>query len=602
MPQLQATPSTTNFEKIAASILLLVGVAARLAFPSHIAIEHFDEGVYASNIYCPQTDYRYPSAEFYAPPLLPALIEWAIIFAGPNIGPFVFPLLFSIGTLLLVWHIGRAWFSPRAGLCALTLAATSDFHMHYSRMALTDGAMCFFLLLAVYLIGESLSRTLQYANAPVEKPKANKKRKKSDTENDSPPNANVLCVGAGLVTALCWWTKYNGWLPIAIMIGGVAGWMAIQALHASDSLRRQVTTIAMPAAIVAFVAILFWLPFLFSLPDGRTYSDIAANHGKYLVGLEEWFSSIVRHANHHRLLNGWMTAIGVAATLVFWELPDLDLKPQIKWNLLAYFLLTMAIGQIGHPLLLITLTSFVYVVQFLAKQWTKRTHDDSPTAIRKWLLVAWWVGLLLTTPLYWPYPRLGLPWLMVSWLIVSVAVSEIWSSHFEIHDDKTDRKPGALRFAESIDKSYGALGTAPILLAGLLFVVVNWSEYDFVTAWEDRSTAKQAAQAIVKETRPDLALVYGEPAILFHLSAANIQTVPIGGLSSASKDLGNNVRSIVVIGPHARSNKAFAKELESANSFGTHRFYKLNRSPVVFANQTGDDATATTAIETYEVK
>ena len=46
---------------------------------SRSAVEHFDEGVYASNIYFAAPEYAYPLQRFYAPPLLPALIEAGMI-------------------------------------------------------------------------------------------------------------------------------------------------------------------------------------------------------------------------------------------------------------------------------------------------------------------------------------------------------------------------------------------------------------------------------------------------------------------------------------------------------------------------------------------
>ena len=46
-----------------------------------MAVEHFDEGVYASNIWFgPEAGYQYPMRRLYAPPLLPSLIEWSLIF------------------------------------------------------------------------------------------------------------------------------------------------------------------------------------------------------------------------------------------------------------------------------------------------------------------------------------------------------------------------------------------------------------------------------------------------------------------------------------------------------------------------------------------
>src|SRR5687768_3002192 len=62
-------------------IVAAIGISIRLLAFSRSAVEHFDEGVYASNIFFGPPDYAYPMQRFYAPPLLPALIE-----AGMSVG------------------------------------------------------------------------------------------------------------------------------------------------------------------------------------------------------------------------------------------------------------------------------------------------------------------------------------------------------------------------------------------------------------------------------------------------------------------------------------------------------------------------------------
>ena len=63
--------------------IVLLGTILRFAYPSRMAVEHFDEGVYASNIWFGEaTNYQFPNRHLYAPPLLPYLIEWSVIFLG----------------------------------------------------------------------------------------------------------------------------------------------------------------------------------------------------------------------------------------------------------------------------------------------------------------------------------------------------------------------------------------------------------------------------------------------------------------------------------------------------------------------------------------
>ena len=55
-------------------------------------------------------------------------------------------------TLVAVWWLARRWFGPREAAAALALASFSDFHILYSRTALTDALLVFWLLLALLLI------------------------------------------------------------------------------------------------------------------------------------------------------------------------------------------------------------------------------------------------------------------------------------------------------------------------------------------------------------------------------------------------------------------------------------------------------------------
>ena len=62
--------------------LVGLGVALRFAFVGRLAIEHFDEGVYASNVWFDGSDgFGYPQVGLYAPPLLPLTIE-ALLLCG----------------------------------------------------------------------------------------------------------------------------------------------------------------------------------------------------------------------------------------------------------------------------------------------------------------------------------------------------------------------------------------------------------------------------------------------------------------------------------------------------------------------------------------
>src|SRR5205823_9522836 len=95
--------------------------------------------------------------------------------------------LAGCATIAALWWFGRSWFSPEAGLAAAALLALSDFHIVYSATALTDVLLGLWLVLAL----DAIVRSLAIADFR-------------------------WAIGAGVYTGLAWWTKYNGWLPLAI--------------------------------------------------------------------------------------------------------------------------------------------------------------------------------------------------------------------------------------------------------------------------------------------------------------------------------------------------------------------------------------------------
>ncbi|HID23230.1 MAG TPA: phospholipid carrier-dependent glycosyltransferase, partial [Planctomycetaceae bacterium] len=281
--------------------VFVVGVGLRCAKAARVAVEHFDEGVYVSNLWFAEEGYRYPDAHFYAPPFFPWLNEWVIALFGPTRWACMsVSLVAGSATILLMGWVARRWFGPEAGLTAATLTAFSDVHLLYSRTALTDPLLCFWLLLAVYWIGESYRR-----------------------------NSFPLAIAAGAATGLAWWTKYTGWLPLAIGLAGLVPaslcrWFLLRPGPRSEPRRRPQPPAgrAPPEAdpfrpfvlwfVMAATALAVWYPGLAGLSDHGGYSVVAANHRKYIVGLAGWWPSLQQQWAGHEYLSGWLTIVGLA--------------------------------------------------------------------------------------------------------------------------------------------------------------------------------------------------------------------------------------------------------------------------------------------------
>ena len=378
------------------AVICLVGVGLRFYRLDRLAIEHFDEGVYAANLYADLDDYRYPQRHLYAPPLFPLLCELAIGLGGTPDSAIWVNLLFGSLMVPLVWFVSRDSFGTVAGIVAATLCATSDYHIFFSRSALTDVSLGFWLLLAVWLAGRGMRS-----------------------------GSGLTLGGAAIAAALAWWTKYNGWLAVAIPLGGWGLLAMVSVVQQTGSVRARLAGIDRESllrwGLFALVAALLWSPVVYGLQSVGGYSVVAKNHAGYLVGLSGWWDGLQMHFAYH----GWLTTwVGVGGLLVFDVLLAIHPGRQ-RTNLTgALFLLVIPSGLCG-------VGGTFGVVSFCAVVWIVRGWLISPNEpasarrIMEAMLVTWWVGLTLTTPLYTPYARLSLPWLVSCWLLVGWFMSRL---------------------------------------------------------------------------------------------------------------------------------------------------------------------------------
>ncbi|MBS0262375.1 MAG: glycosyltransferase family 39 protein, partial [Planctomycetes bacterium] len=401
-------------EWILAFMLFALGLGLRAAWPDRLGVEHFDEGVYASNFYYTgeKGDEHYPNQHLYAPPLLPTLIEYLMVLVGPgNVAAVAIGITAGSLTILLVWWSVRQWIGPAAGLVASTLVALSDIHIAFSRTALTDVLLCLFLVAAVHGFWSAHTRSSWWR-----------------------------AVLAGGWTGLAWWTKYNGWLPAAIGLSGVLAWRLFEIWNQPRSpatdpnrLRRAIRPIALSLLLwgtMVFVAALVWAPFWWSLQHRGGYAAVAANHRTYLVGFAGWSTSLVTQARKLSIFSGPLTGCSSLVALAVALLWQRFRTPRFTWNaLLRSNSLYLAVPVLG--LLCVTeggavMLSFLGVVGALVGVAVAvAVPPDTPTVppsrrLAAWLLLAWVFGLFLSVPLYTPYPRLLLPLLIATWIGVGI--------------------------------------------------------------------------------------------------------------------------------------------------------------------------------------
>jgi 4-amino-4-deoxy-L-arabinose transferase-like glycosyltransferase len=544
-PRVSGPPSRREWSIVV--VIVVVSFLLRAALPGRMAVEHFDEGVYASNLYSGNQDpsYAYPDRHLYAPPLFPALLEWAIILSGGRAQAALWVnVLAGSLTILVMWWGSRQWFGPAAGVISATLAATSDYHIAFSRMALTDVPLGLWMAGGVFAGWRAV-----LTGRPIW----------------------IIC--AAVLSALAWWTKYNGWLTLAVAGSGTVAWLLFdrrRTVSAGQALGRWI--------VVAAAAALLWLPCLATIPAGSSYADISANHAKYFVGLSGWWQSLLWHVGTQRYLDGWSTVAGfvLAAGAAAWVNCE-----RFTWNgnlaagamrrWLAAIVVGLAAGSAAIALgstIVLALIALIWLASLGTGRWAAiRFTSDGQGAISSresmrlavWMVAAWFAGLFMATPLYHPYPRLALPWLVACWLAAGTAAGRI-----------LDRPIGGARSADRPDR-WRPVGAAMLILA-LAVPVAVWRGPPLAPArwiaWQDRTALEgiaadllRDAARVVKEPGPArhseldaVFYVFGEPGLFFQLqTAANESGLRFVAAPAKSLALRDPVEVAVflVTGPHA---------------------------------------------------
>ncbi|MBI1346814.1 hypothetical protein GC163_11065 [bacterium] len=483
-----ASPQVERCERLWLLAAIVVGVWLRWGCLGRLAVEHYDEAVYASNLmFGPEGGYEYPGRQYHAPALLPAQIEWLTI-AWRMIGltdVSWLPMLTGLicGTLLIpsVWWGARQWFSPVAGVAAAWLVALSEYHAFYSRSALTDPEVVLWMLWAVHFSWQSLG--------------ADRVR---------------LAVAAGVFTALAWWTKYSGWLPLAITFAGGLCAMVMSTERSTNG-RRWLKTMVVQSLVAAGL----WSPVLWDCQIVGGYGAVAANHRSYLRGWSSWGSDwLQQNANVH-----WYAGAGLAlamlAILIASSL-NLGLKsPTVRQRrawMASILLLNLWLSYAGYSFAADLLVGICAIGSAL-RAW--QTHSLTETELRAGcLLSAWFAGLFLTTPLYHPYPRLCLP----IWLAGAMGIA--WWVHRQLGP--------AVSFtaADPRDQKWHMAWIGGVTATALSCLTILGSP-----AWEPRTSARVAAKQLVQQlSQPDqsLAYVFADPGMFFELNRAGLLASPRG--------------------------------------------------------------------------
>jgi 4-amino-4-deoxy-L-arabinose transferase-like glycosyltransferase len=556
--------------------LFLAGCVLRAAWPSALAVEHFDEGVYASNVFFSgaMRDERYPDQHLYAPPLLPLLIEGTMVVLGPsNVAAMVPGIVAGSLTIPLVWWVGRRWSGPVAGLASASLVALNDVHIFFSRTALTDVVLCFWLVAAVYLFWEA-----------------------------QVTRSRLLLIAAGAVTGLSWWTKYNGWLPLAIGVAGVIPWRVLDAWWATRAGQAQpwnalsnwqpLGASVLKWAVVAAIAFLVWSPWLWSLQDKGGYAAVMNNHRGYVVGLSGWVPSLCSQAARLRCLDGPFSTCEVPVAVAVCAVYLKVMASRFTWNPLGSNR-TLLFGLATAWLVWASLGSAIAGVLLaggglLILGMSRRADGDagetgSPSGLAVWLVTAWYLGLLATTPLYTPYPRLALPLLMACWLCGGLLLGAVCDRFcfFASAGDLDPARPDQRRPSEpsAIVAPAGLRATGRLVFQlAVLLLAAAMGKVRGIPAWQPRTGVADAVPAIIDDACRSVGVsresgldkfaisTYADPGLLFQLRLAGVGLVtPLTNLKFALPEAPPPpLPRFVLIGPAARRTAGFEEQLSAA--------------------------------------
>lgn len=562
---------TQRHEVLMILLISLLGIVLRWAEPQRMAVEHFDEGVYSSVLWHDAlVGQPYPSRHLYAPPLLSVLISWGdTVSGGAEIAPFLPALILGSLTIPLFWWLTREMFGSVAALFGATVISMSDFHIQYSRMAMTDVPVLFFMLMAIGLGLRGIER-----------------------------DSIRSMLAGGVSCGIAWWFKYTGWLPIAILGAGVALWW----LWAGRK-QRAIFGLLRMIAVFAGAAVLVWVPWWIALQSEGGYSAVAANHAGFLQGWKSWMAHFIVQLTAQFQLDGLTGSLSVGLGLIVagfarwlklrsftWNFvqAEIDSFPPVRLLIrfgLAGLAMSVIALSIPTPLMLTCVglggVSGVVLWKVLQRLYDRRRRGDL-SAVEGWsvplteedlrwsatidpqlgvsIVGVWFLAMLAVTPLYHPYPRLVFPFLCSVWLGASAGVGWWIESNLSVV-----RRGAAFRGRMTLTDRMGQVVVG--LLTFCILMAVQAMDVPFHTnIYEDRTTLRGAAEQIAVMCREDsgagsdeiVVYAYGEPACLYHLNRIGEIGVPVADLSVRPvfrKD--EEVPTYLVFGPYAKTSDSF---------------------------------------------
>jgi 4-amino-4-deoxy-L-arabinose transferase-like glycosyltransferase len=443
-------------------LLLLLGLSLRAWQIASVGLDHFDEGVYVFSALglsdATQPNLLYPEQWKFSPPVYISLVALAYKLIGPSDTAAVLVNIF-LGTLTIaaVWWLGRRWFGPPAGIAAAALISLSEFHIALSRAALTDVAFAFFFIVALGLITLALER-----------------------------DSVKLAILAGLVVGIAWNTKYHGWF--ALVITGLALLPYAYVYRTRGLALARLLFLYVVISAVAGITFLPWALFVQSQPGG--YRALL-EYQRTLIDAH-WRTNLITQVQMMLFSEGPLTRVSIPVALFCASLlAPRGRIPAIRLLVILVLLCVAAltVGGAGTAALL----SLLALPGLLKRK----------SSLAAWMALSGLAVWFFTTPLYHPYARLLLPFILTIYLVAGFLMATL------------------LRASESA----AARDLQPALAAGIGVVMVSvvalaWPRTS--DPWRPSRSAPEAVAAM-NAIIPvgSRVIVIGEPEVAFYFHLTN---------------------------------------------------------------------------------
>lgn len=354
-------------------VISLAGGLLRSAGVADLDITHYDEGVYALQA----QGIEWPAQELFSPPLYPALLRLlATLWPWWDTPLFlVNVLLGSVGIVLMALATDDD--TRLACMLAAVGIACSGWHVTFSRSVLTDVLYVDWAILG--LVATSRASNAFLSGASVR---------------------SVLgwLVVLGVAESCALFTKYSAPTLILALVVASAGYCLLR----TGNYARTFLWAAI-ISVISLLALLSFLPWVMQAAGRVGTETFFSHHRGYLMGWRAWPQNAAEYSRYARHLSPELSALGIGAMALLCLL-------QRQWPAtLILGVLLPAVFFLGEIVLVpvALLTCLLGIVR-------QRQVSFAPLGLAVLLGV-----LVLLTPLYRPYPRLGLPIIAFSYLAIA---------------------------------------------------------------------------------------------------------------------------------------------------------------------------------------